>query len=126
MKKFEKIFIGILLILSIASIGIIKLQSGDEKNFIVIKINNKIEKKIDFDDKVENIYDFTFGNNTGYLEVKNGKVRMLEMDRAICPKAICSNTGWIQSTYQSIVCLPNKITVTIEGSSNDQEIDFVI
>ncbi|WP_242862126.1 NusG domain II-containing protein [Clostridium intestinale] len=56
-----------------------------------------------------------FNNNTGYIEVKDGKVRMLEMSKEICPNSICSDTGWIDKIYQSIVCLPNNIIVTIEG-----------
>lgn len=41
---------------------------------------------------------------------------MVEMNKEICPESICSETGWIDSFYQSIVCLPNGIIVTIEGS----------
>ncbi|WP_282433973.1 NusG domain II-containing protein [Desulfosporosinus lacus] len=36
----------------------------------------------------------------------------------MCPKSICSDTGWIETAYQSIVCLPNQITVRIEGVNN--------
>lgn len=44
---------------------------------------------------------------------------MLEMDKKICPNAICSYDGWIDKGYQSIVCLPNNIVVIIEGVKDD-------
>lgn len=37
------------------------------------------------------------------------------MDKRICPRKICSETGWIDKQYQNIVCLPNKILVKIES-----------
>ena len=39
---------------------------------------------------------------------------MLPMNLGICPGKVCSDTGWDQESYQMIVCLPNKIMVTIE------------
>lgn len=41
------------------------------------------------------------------------------MSKEICPNSICSDIGWIDNTYQSIVCLPNNIIVTIEGVEED-------
>lgn len=125
MKKFEKILISIVLLLSILSIGIMNLQSENEKKLIVIKVDNEVIKKIELTKKNEhNIYPFQFKNNTGYLEIQNGKARMKEMSKEICPKSICSETGWIAKSNQSIVCLPNKITVTIQDTNSDY--DFII
>lgn len=47
---------------------------------------------------------------------------MLEMDKKICPNKICSNTGWINKSYETIVCAHNSILVTIEGTK-EEEID---
>ncbi|WP_281350109.1 hypothetical protein [Alkalibaculum sporogenes] len=33
------------------------------------------------------IYEFNFLDSTGYVEIKNGKVRIKEMSREICPEA---------------------------------------
>jgi hypothetical protein len=41
------------------------------------------------------------------------------MDKKICPNAICSDTGWISKPYQTIVCLPNHIVLSLEGSKKD-------
>lgn len=121
LKMLDKIIIGVLLLLSILPAGILILAKSNNKNSnIVIKVDNKVVKEIQLVNTNESkIYEFNFKNNIGYIEVKNGKVRMLEMDKKICPNVICSDTGWIDKGYQSIVCLPNNIVVTIEGSEND-------
>jgi hypothetical protein len=129
MKKFEKILILVILLISVVSMGIIKFKSSSEKSNIVIQVDNKVEKKIPFNRLENKTYDFTFNNHIGTIEVKDGKVRMLEMSKDICPNAICSDTGWIETTFQSIVCLPNKIVVKIEGVTDNQknnQVDIII
>lgn len=45
--------------------------------------------------------------------LESGKVRVTE---STCPDKICVRTGWIGRPGQSIVCLPNRVVVRIEGS----------
>jgi hypothetical protein len=48
------------------------------------------------------------------LEIsESGRVRVTE---STCPDKICVRTGWISRPGQSIVCLPNRVVVRIEGS----------
>lgn len=124
-KPLDKIIIAVLLILSFIPAGILMiLESNDENNSIVIKVDNKIVKEIPLNNiDSSKIYEFNFKDDVGYIEVDNGRVRMLEMDKEICPNAICSDTAWIDKRYQNIVCLPNKIIVTIEGNE-DKDIDY--
>lgn len=120
-KILDKIIIVGILLLSILPAGILVLTKADAQNrSIIISVNNKLEKSIPINNDDKNkIYEFTFSKGIGYVEVKNGKVRMLEMDKKICPNGICSDIGWIDKAYQSIVCLPNDIIVTIEGDKYD-------
>ncbi|WP_286909850.1 NusG domain II-containing protein [Clostridium sp. UBA1652] len=120
-RILDVVIIVSLLILSFLPLGIFMITQGDKKNGdIIIKIDNKIEKKVPLNKYSESItYQIDFNNNIGYIEVKDGKVRMLEMSKEICPNSICSDTGWIDKIYQSIVCLPNNIIVTIEGVEDD-------
>lgn len=95
MKKADKIIIIAIIILS-ASIALI-IRGTDmniEKSTIVIRVNNNVIEKIPLNDFNESkIYKFNFEQNVGYIETKNQKVRMLEMDKKICPQEICSDTG---------------------------------
>jgi hypothetical protein len=123
LKILDKIVIVILVILGVLPAGIVMLAKPTEENSnIIIRIDNKVVRSVPLSNGSERkTYEFSFNNNLGYVEVKDGKVRMLEMGKDICPDAICSETGWIDKSYQSIVCLPNKIVVTIESNNNKDE-----
>jgi len=68
------------------------------------------------------IFEFEFNGKIGYVEITDKKIRMLEMDKVTCPEGICSDRGWIEDPSESIVCLPNRIIVTFDNSSNDIDI----
>ena len=42
-----------------------------------------------------------------------------------CPDKLCEHTGKIHRAYQSIVCLPAKVSVTLESTSSG-ELDAVV
>lgn len=54
--------------------------------------------------------------------VKNGEISVTRSD---CPDSVCVKTGAISGGFESIVCLPNKVTVKIEKNDTDN-IDVVI
>ena len=45
------------------------------------------------------------------LELSPGMACVLHSD---CPDQICVNTGWLSESGQTAVCLPNRVTVTID------------
>lgn len=45
------------------------------------------------------------------LELSPGMACVLHSD---CPDKICVNTGWLSESGQTAVCMPNRITVTID------------
>jgi hypothetical protein len=129
MKKGDIVIIVLLVITNIASIFFMKLSNTYAyEKYAVIKVGGEKVKTISFNDKTKGVYDFNFENEVGYIEVKDGRVRMLEMDKKICPKKVCSLTGWIDKKYEAIICLPNKIAVDIEnkdvGHEKIDEISF--
>ncbi len=76
-------------------------------------------------------YSFIFGNNNQYtagVEVNDGRILMLPLPQRISPKLIHAHTGWIENSYQSIVCLPNKIMIVIRNDfkqSDNMDLDGV-
>jgi len=57
----------------------------------------------------------TFPRGEAIIESRDGRVRILPMPTEVCPLGICWATGWIGRTGQSIVCLPNRIVITLRG-----------
>lgn len=104
MKKGDIAVIVSLIIISLATSAFIIGRSINKKSeYVVVRVENAIIKKVSLDKN--GTYDFAFGNNTGFIEVKDNAVRMQEMSKEICPEGICSDTGWISKSHQSIVCL---------------------
>ncbi|HHW18256.1 MAG TPA: NusG domain II-containing protein [Firmicutes bacterium] len=58
------------------------------------------------------------------IEYGQGKVRVLPLDDHVCPNGICWRTGWISVSGQSIVCVPNHMTITLEAGNS--EVDSVV
>ena len=64
-------------------------------------------------------YELNGGTNT--LVIENG---VAYMDYSSCPDHVCGRKGKIRYAGQTIVCLPNKLTVTIVGET-DESVDFM-
>ena len=63
----------------------------------------------------------TDGEVTNLLVIENG---VAYLSYANCPDRTCVNTGKIKYQGQSIICLPNRIAVTVVGKS-DGGVDLV-
>ena len=60
--------------------------------------------------------------NRGYtvrVAAEGGTVRVAESD---CPNQDCVHTGAISRAGQSIVCLPARVAVTLEGAASDYDL----
>ncbi|MBB6216059.1 hypothetical protein HNQ80_002158 [Anaerosolibacter carboniphilus] len=126
MTKWDKLLIAFILVASVFGMIFTAASAANVgQRYATVTVDGKVIKKISIENngKVKN-YEFQFGNHTGYIEAKDGAVRMLEMSRAICPDAICSDTGWINKKYQSIVCLPNRIVVSFEDGQ-EADVDMI-
>jgi len=47
------------------------------------------------------------------------------VEKSNCPRQICVHSGKIGQVGQSIVCVPNRVVVSIEGSSGEGLLDAV-
>ena len=65
---------------------------------------------------------FPLNGGTNVLVIEDGYAWMSE---ANCPDHICVRQGKIHYTGQVITCLPNRLTVTIEGGEDDG-VDLIV
>lgn len=67
-------------------------------------------------------------NGTNLLTVKDGEAYLTNAD---CPDRLCVNMGKIRYDGQTIVCLPHKVVVAVEGGEKESlpesggEVDIV-
>ena len=111
----------ICLIIAIALVGLCLLLFSGSKavpgSVVGVEVDGK--KVADYSLSSDGVYVLNGGTNT--LEIRDGKARIVDAD---CPNMHCVRQGWIGSEGQSIVCLPNRLIVSITGS--DRSVDFVL
>lgn len=114
-KPFEAVIIGIILFGSIAAIFIMNRPGGGSRTAVIRCGDIRHELALDEDGL------FRFDGIDAEFEVKNGNIRITKVS---CPDKICEKTGYIGSSGQSIICVPNKITVAVVGS--DESVDVMV
>lgn len=62
------------------------------------------------------------GYNENIVMIQDGKVWM---ESASCKNQICVQEGMIERPGQTIVCLPNRVTVEITGVGDEQDVDVI-
>ena len=114
--RIDIIVVASLLILSLAVLLIVNLTKEDGA-YVEVTVDGNPAGKYSL--AIDGTYSLNGGTNT--LVVQNGTAYMSYSN---CPDHICENTGKIQHVGETIICLPNRITVTVVGDTDDA-VDFV-
>ena len=62
---------------------------------------------------------YSLNGGTNLLEIRDGAAAIMEAD---CPDGLCIRQGKIRRSGQCITCLPNRLTVTIEGGDGGADL----
>ncbi len=120
---YDKFFITFVLAVSLVVFLLnFQLDAAIEQKYITVHVNNEFIMELSFNDETEQTISFPFGEKKEHLavlEISGGRVRMLPISHELCPRGICSHTGWISRNYQSIVCVPNRIIVSFSNKKRD-------
>ena len=114
MNKNDFKLIIILLIIACSFLFVFKLTEKNNNKKAIIYYEDEIILKVDLN--IDKKYQVNGYNGIVDIVVKDGKIKV---ENENSPLHLCSNQGYINSTYETIVCLPNRITIKIESSEND-------
>ena len=109
----DKILIFSLILLSIMGTLAVK-NIQQQGNTVTIKVAGKIVHSLNLKQDQELVVNGPVGQT--HIQIQHGKVRVVSSD---CPHKICVKTGWIHKSGDLIVCVPNKVVITIEGENNN-------
>ncbi len=131
-KFTDYIIVGAILILGLTGFwfNLQNVSAADHK-YATIYVENQEVAELSLTPGDQFSYSFPFGDddeNTAFIEIDDRRVRMLPMSDELCPRKICSHTGWIEYSYESIVCLPNKIMIVFSTTTSgemDEDLDGV-
>ena len=112
------IFFVTMLAVLIGVLFVLKTGTDKGETVVVYQEGKKIQELSLYEDReilIENSY-------TNKLVVKQGKAAIVESD---CPGMDCVHSGWIKDMGRSLICLPNRVEIRIEGET-EAEVDFIV
>ena len=121
MKKNDVILIAVLLVAALLTAGGMRIwQMNNTKDTANVVVT--------IDGEVYGTYPLS-EDRTERIELPDGSYNILvisdgyaDVTEASCPDQICVKHNHIRYSKESIVCLPNKVVVTVEGGE-ENEID---
>ena len=115
MKKRDWILIGGILAVALAAALLLFLFRQDGSEAVVRVDGNVVGRySLAFDGE------YSLNGGTNILRIEDGTARLIDAD---CPDKLCVNRGKIRYDGETITCLPNRLTVTIEkGKKGDVDL----
>ncbi|GLC78919.1 lipoprotein [Lacrimispora brassicae] len=110
MQKRELILIAAILAISGLLSAVFYAGNRKAAELVVVTVDGKTVATLDLHKDTDMIIDGHGG--TDHLVIKDGYASITE---ATCPDKVCVRTGRIHKSGELIVCLPNRVVVTIEG-----------
>jgi hypothetical protein len=113
---FDWILLTVLLFFSLSGFVFVKklIPAGDA---VIIEVNGKKAYQLSIGE--DRIVDVRGAQGITRVEIKDQRVRVVDSE---CPQKICVRQGWIRQG--AIICLPNRVVVTIEGDE-ERKIDAI-
>lgn len=115
-RKGDIIAVAVIAVLCIALFLGLYVFNSNKGTFVQIEQNGSVIATLPLDeDAVYNIE--TNSKITNTIEIKDGEASVSYAD---CPDQICANHAPVSLAGESIICLPNKVVVSVVGSDGNE------
>ena len=109
MKKNDLILLGIILAVSILTLGILYAVTHGTGETVVVSVDGTETMRLPLNEDVQ-VWIDGYSGGKNLLVIEDGTVRITEAD---CPEQVCVHSGKA-SELKSIVCAPHRVVVSIE------------
>lgn len=124
---YDKILIILIILVTLGGIGWSTFYvTGSNSKYVIIEHNNQMVHKIRLVGSLKKEIPIDLNPGKAEVVIRDGKVKIREMPREICPLGICADTGWISGNGEMIICIPNQIAITIKSQSQTEEPDAIV
>lgn len=119
LKKYrlDIIVVALLLLVSI-SLLIVTLTKKEQGNFVSVEIDGEVIAEYPLSQN--GVFSLNGGTNT--LVIEDGAAYVSYSN---CPDHTCERTGKIRYVGQTIICLPNRITIAVRGDQTEGGVDLI-
>lgn len=116
MNKHDIILIVLIVLISGGFLLTKEVISNNNLSKAYVYYDNKLLETLDLSSDEIKQYTVKGYNGDVVIETSKNKVRVVEEES---PRHLCSKQGWVTSSFEPIVCLPNKIIIKIESTKED-------
>ncbi len=118
-KSDIKLIIGLIIILIIC-FSFMYFEDNSKNKKALVYYEDELVLTIDLNIKGEHEYRVAGYNGDILIKTSDNKIKVEEENS---PNHICSKQGYIENSYEVLVCLPNKVVIKIE---DNDKIDTVV
>lgn len=122
MNKSDSILIFSIILVSLILWLLLSNISQGEVTKAYVYYNSKLIKTIDLTKNELLEYKVDGYNGEVLIETKLNQIRV---KKEMSPHHLCSKQGWVSTTLETIVCLPNKIVIKL-ASDKRSELDAIV
>ena len=118
--KRDGVFLGVLFLVLLAGAAWYSFFGRDDGAVVEITVDGELYGSYALD-KNQTVDIIVGETKTNTLVIQNG---MADMTKASCPDKLCVDQKAVSRRGESIICLPNKVIVEVEGGE-EREYDAV-
>lgn len=119
LTRYDTFLIIGLLVVALLGLGIFRYRAGGTDTVVVQVDGEEVIRAPLTEDRRLSV-DGPLGRTE--IEIKDKRVRVVDSP---CRRKICVHTGWIHRPYQTIICAPNRVVISLIGSKHKGELDGV-
>lgn len=121
-KLINKKEIGLIVLVLVACLaGFLYYGITSNEKIAKITVDGEIYREINLSrNRDEYVLDIHRGDKAAHIKISGDKIGFIDHE---CPDGICENAGMIGTSLQTAVCLPLKVSITIEQGK--EKIDAV-
>ncbi|MBR4295647.1 MAG: NusG domain II-containing protein [Clostridia bacterium] len=120
-RKIKNDIIFIVALILIVALGTLcYFLFGREGDMVKVTIDGELFGEYSLSE--DNVIEIRWGESFNILVIENGKARI---ESASCPDGICVSHRAISRSGESIICLPNKVVVSVSFSDEKNQPDII-
>lgn len=122
-KKGDMVVVGLVLAFAALFFGLTYLPAATGERHLRVELDGRVVTEFVFSEQTNEQIEVKMPAGQAVVEIAAGRARVLPMPKTICPRGLCSSIGWVEQQGDAIVCLPNRLVITVAGGPVNELID---